>query len=156
MPSREPRSWVNPMGPVRKFFPASGPAYELFDASIFLTVLGLVGYVFTDPNETTDNALYAPFRLLGVITSQPQVAWGMGMAAAGLFGALCAYGSMAWVQRGFQTVITVCVFASGSFLAGMVLFGSSPRVILSVFVYGWIASGLHRARRLYPFREVPW
>ncbi len=150
------RRLVHLMRPIRKLFPASGPSYELFDGSVFLVVLGFVGYVFTDPAPATDDALYAPFRVLAYAFPDPQVAWGLGMAVTGLFGAAAAYGSDRWVRHGFGAMIAICTFASGSFLVGMILFGASPRVILSVFIYGWIASGLHRARRLYPFREVPW
>lgn len=141
---------------IRKLRPPSGPPYELFDSSVFLFVLGAVGYVLTDPTNITDQALYAPFRALSSITDEPAQAWGVVLALVASFGIACSYAGPKWVRRGNTVVVGACVFASGSFVMGLILFGASPRAVISAVLYGWIASGLVRSRRLYPFREVPW
>lgn len=130
---------------LRRLLPPAGPAYELFDAAVFLLILGVVGYITTDPPPVTDRALEAPFRVIASLHSglNPQYVWGTVLAAVAALGLVCSYRA-AWLRTGYAAMTIACVFASASFLGGMVLFGASPRAILSAVIYGWIASRLRR------------
>lgn len=135
----------------RRLFPPSGSSYELFDAAIFLLVLSVVGYILTSPNPTQERTLSAPLDLM------PDYVWGSALALVSITGIVCAYLPHR-VRFAYLAMITACTFWSANFAIGMVLgaagqvlpggfldhYDFSVRAIISLVLYGWIASRLIR------------
>ena len=134
----------------RRLWPETGAAYELFDAGVFVVLLGLIGYVFTTPPATTRRALTAPLDLL------PPNVWGILLATAGVAAIVCAY-TPGWLRVGYKLLLYPCLFWSANFAIGVCAYAwrvtftdaegqlsDTTRALLSVLLYGWIASRLLR------------
>lgn len=122
---------------VRRLFPPTGPGYELFDYSGLLLVLGLVGYVLSDPPANTAATLQAPLRVF----SEMQL--GSMMTAAAVFGLVTSYFPR-WMRWGYIATISTTGALSLNFLVGFVANGTSVRAVISVVLYGFIARHLLR------------
>lgn len=120
----------------RRLFPAAGPAYELFDASVLLLALGGIGYVLTDPPPNTEMTLtilrYVPEEILG---------WSLTLAA--VVGIVTSY--TRWLRAGYIATISATLAMSGFFALGLVVNEDAGiRALLSAIIYGWIARRLIR------------
>jgi len=121
----------------RRLFPPSGPAYELFDASVLLLTLGGIGYVLTNPPPNTAVTLI----VLRVI---PEEVLGWVLAAAALVGIATSY-STRWLRIGYIATISASLAMSGFFAIGWLFVdGSGIRALLSAVLYGWIGRRLIR------------
>lgn len=125
----------------RRWFPPHGPQYELYDTSMLLVALGLLGYVLTTPPTATQDGL-APLEFI----SDNELGWAI--VAAGLIGWACAY-SMRTLRIGYIVTITVATVMSANFLIGFLhTWLGEPeaewRLALSAVLYGWIARRLMR------------
>lgn len=121
---------------LRKLFPPSGRAYELFDCSMLLLILGLVGYVLTDPPMNTSRALKGPLYFV----TENQLGWFMVTAA--VIGIVAAY--TRWVRVGYVATITACLVMSANFILGLIFTDASARTVISIVLYAWIARRLMR------------
>lgn len=121
----------------RRFFPKSGPPYELFDCSVLLLVLALVGYVVTDPSGAGRRALFAPLLFA------PEAVWGAALTTVALVGIVCSYFA-GWIGLGFRLVMGASMFWSACFSWGLITGAGEPRVLISATLYAWIASRLWR------------
>lgn len=122
---------------LRRFLPKSGPAYELFDTSVMLFVLGLIGYVLTKPVPNTVNTLHAPLIFL----TEHQL--GLIVTAAALTGLVTAYWTK-FIRVGYTTMITATLTISACFAWGWITYSTSPRSLISALLYAWIARRLIR------------
>lgn len=125
----------------RRWFPAHGPQYELYDTSMLLVALGLLGYVLTTPPPSTQEGL-APLEFI----SDNQLGWAI--VAAGVIGGAFAY-SLRTLRVGYIVTITVATVMSANFLVGFLhTWLGEPatewRLALSAVLYGWIARRLMR------------
>ncbi len=121
---------------VRRLFPPHGPRYELFDSSVLLLVLGLVGYVLTDPPPNTE-------RTLLVLRFITETQLGIVLVAAAVFGLVCSY-TTRWLRYGYTATIAATGALSLYFLVGFVANQTSIRSFISVVLYAWIARRLIR------------
>lgn len=147
--------------PFRRFLPHSGSPYELFDAALFLLIIGSIGYLLTEPPPSQ-----AQDALTFVYQFAPAQFWGAGLTASALAGIVCSY-RLHWVRRGLLLIEVVCFFWAGCFAVGGLLYALVPttfsgdfpwahlhwhadlsliRVVISVALYGWI--GLRMDREL--------
>ncbi len=121
----------------RKLFPRSGRAYELFDCSVLLLVLGFFGYVV---NPTTTGSRQA---LVDIFEYVPQELFGLIVSAAALYGIIASY-TRKMINRGYAVVTAAAIFVSGVYVAGAALVQFDYRTIVSIVVYGWVARRLIR------------
>lgn len=125
---------------LRRLFPPTGPAYELFDTAVLLLLLALINYVVTDPPATTVLNLSAP------LTFASETTWGIALAACGLAAIACSYREDL-LDLGYSILVTATVFWSTCFLVSVVLFGGSLRGLGSALIWGWIARRSFRESR---------
>ncbi len=119
----------------RRALPDSGLAYELFDCSVFLTAIVLVGYVIESASPAQERSLTALASVASLTV------WGAVVAGAGAFGILCAY-TPRWLGVGYGVVITACLLFCGAFILGIAFFDAPATSLPSALVYGWVARRL--------------
>lgn len=120
---------------LRSKFPPNGPAYELFDTSILLIALGLIGYILTPP-PTVTNLTLVPLEFF-----PPPVVGGF-LLLGGTAGIIGSYRTDL-LRAGYIATISVTLAMAAWFAIGAVV-TQEMRPFVSVFIYGWMARRLMR------------
>ncbi len=126
---------------LRRLFPPSGLAYQLFDSAIFLLVLAYLWYVGSDPSAVTKTALSGTLEIILNVRT-----WGIGLMAVGLTSAVLAYRGRRAVLTGYVLMVAATSAWSISLFVGSAVADGGRELIFkalgSALLFAWISRRL--------------
>ncbi|GAA2008175.1 hypothetical protein GCM10009719_17360 [Nocardioides kribbensis] len=124
-----------PPSRIRRLFPPSGAAYELWDCAVFVAIIVTVGYVIENPQPAQQETLSFVDQVLSLNL------WGMVLATCAIVAGVCAY-IPRWISFGYGVLVAGCFFWSAVFVVGIVCFNGQPRSLVSALIYAWVVRRL--------------
>ena len=120
---------------LRRLFPPSGAAYELFDCAVFVAVVVGVTYVIEKPQPVQEETLDFIDKALDLST------WGSVLTACALAAVVCSY-IPRLVSCGYGLLVAGCVFWAGAFIVGVLFHDGDPQALVAALIYLWVARRL--------------
>lgn len=125
---------------VRRLFPPSGPAYELFDCAVFVAVVVSVSYVIETPQAAQRDTLGFVDQALSL------TAWGAVLTACALIALVCSYVPR-WLSFGYGVLAAGCAFWAAVFVVGVAFYDGQPRSLVSALIYLWVLRRIVSVKR---------